>query len=393
MTSVRPAQHSLEVDLKHLRPLSRLPSAQLLLQFCKPTKLLMNLLGLDTMWFTTLIMHALLLTHTALSSPLDPPSRDQLRSAAAPGPWAHGGPVLPVANPSSTAARGRSAKLSSRGPGARNGAAVSLTSRALPSPPSVLHLPRQTSSPTLPVPRGPPPDEALVPIPFPSLGSATVMGTGCANNKSHSNDNNTLPQPKPLSPRRPSHGAIPTVLAHAQADRADRPPFPLPTPAIAGCVTTTIGPLANPCPTDGVLTVHTSTRTHYRSVNCHGCTSVHVIAPMWGCPLMSAGGGGGGVATTTTPATPFTWTSTVCASLTEVGELTGTTTETASGLVTVTVTITGRPPEGSAAAGGGPRLVTTVVTSVVRETEVFTTTELVWPAGSTDALLPFSLSS
>lgn len=350
----------------------------------------MNLLGLGTMWLTTLVVHALFLADTALSSPLDPPSQDQLRSPAPLGPWGHGGPILPATTPSSTAARARSVELPSRGPGAKNGPAASLASGAPPSPPSVLHLPRQTTSPTLPVLRGLPPAEALVPIPFPSLDSAAVTGTGNAN---MTNSNNTLPQPKPLAPHRPSHGAIPTVRVHvhdAHADRADGPL--LPTPALAGCVTTTIGPLANPCATDGVLTVHTSTRTLFRSVNCHGCTSVHVIAPMWGCPLLSAAGG----VATTTPATPFTWTSTVCESLTEVGELTGTTTETASGLVTVTVTVTGRPPGGSSAASvatGGPRLVTTVVTSVVRETEVFTTTERVWPAGSMDALLPFSVSS
>lgn len=78
------------------------------------------------------------------------------------------------------------------------------------------------------------------------------------------------------------------------------------TGAASGCTTTIMGSLSNPCRTDGTFTVHTSSITHFSSINCGGCTAVHVVEPMWGCPLATAG------MATTTASTPYMWTSTVC---------------------------------------------------------------------------------
>lgn len=73
-----------------------------------------------------------------------------------------------------------------------------------------------------------------------------------------------------------------------------------------GCTTTIMGALSNPCRTDETFTIHTSSLTQFSSIDCRGCTAVHVVEPMWGCPLETAG------AATTTAETPYTWTSTVC---------------------------------------------------------------------------------
>ncbi|KUI54581.1 hypothetical protein VP1G_01932 [Cytospora mali] len=83
----------------------------------------------------------------------------------------------------------------------------------------------------------------------------------------------------------------------------------------SGCTTTMLGRLSNPCRVRGPLTEYTSTTTLYTSVDCNGCVSVHVVQPIWGCPIMS-------VETTLTAATPSTWTSTVCADPTALSNLT-----------------------------------------------------------------------
>lgn len=75
--------------------------------------------------------------------------------------------------------------------------------------------------------------------------------------------------------------------------------------ASSRCTTTMMGSLSNPCPTEGGYTVHISTVTLFSNVNCHGCTAIDVVEPMWGCPLETAG-------VETTVSTPYTWTSTVC---------------------------------------------------------------------------------
>ncbi|KUI63444.1 hypothetical protein VM1G_10231 [Cytospora mali] len=83
----------------------------------------------------------------------------------------------------------------------------------------------------------------------------------------------------------------------------------------SGCTTTMLGRLSNPCRVRGPLTEYSSTTTMYTSVNCNGCVSVHVVQPIWGCPIMS-------VETTVTAASPSTWMSTVCADATALSNLT-----------------------------------------------------------------------
>lgn len=79
-----------------------------------------------------------------------------------------------------------------------------------------------------------------------------------------------------------------------------------PTPTlVSGCTTTVMGDLHNPCTRSPKWT---STVTEYTAVDCHGCTSLHVIEPKWHCPA---------VITTVGPSTadgPWTLTSTICAS-------------------------------------------------------------------------------
>lgn len=79
---------------------------------------------------------------------------------------------------------------------------------------------------------------------------------------------------------------------------------PSPT-LVSGCTTTVMGDLHNPCVRSPEWT---STVTEYTAVDCHGCTSVHVLQPKWHCPV---------VLTTVGPLTasgPSTLTSTICAS-------------------------------------------------------------------------------
>lgn len=90
--------------------------------------------------------------------------------------------------------------------------------------------------------------------------------------------------------------------------------FPVPTenlvtaPAptiVSGCTTTVMGDLHNPCTRSPKWT---STVTEYTAVDCHGCTSLHVIQPKWHCPA---------VITTVGQSTAngtWTLTSTICAS-------------------------------------------------------------------------------
>lgn len=80
--------------------------------------------------------------------------------------------------------------------------------------------------------------------------------------------------------------------------------MPIPTP-VSGCTTTVMGDFRNPC---ARIPKWTSTVTEYTAVDCHGCTSVHVLEPKWHCPV---------VATTIGPLVasgPSTFTSTICAS-------------------------------------------------------------------------------
>lgn len=79
---------------------------------------------------------------------------------------------------------------------------------------------------------------------------------------------------------------------------------PAPTP-LSGCTTTVMGDLHNPCAWSPKWT---STVTEYTAVDCHGCTSLHVVEPKWHCPV---------VITTVGPSTAnglSTLTSTICAS-------------------------------------------------------------------------------
>lgn len=144
------------------------------------------------------------------------------------------------------------------------------------------------------------------------------------------------PQTRPTAPGVPGSigslaGADPSAAAEntpsstpgrnpMTASTAPTSTLPLPGPTRgattgpAGCVTTTVGQMSNPCRTDGVVTVHTATATAFRPVDCHGCASVHVVAPLWGCPMETPG------MPSLTAATPYTWTSTVCQNSTAAGE-------------------------------------------------------------------------
>lgn len=91
-------------------------------------------------------------------------------------------------------------------------------------------------------------------------------------------------------------------------------PWPLPTEhqvttptptLVSGCTTFVMGDLRNPCVRSPKWT---STVTEYAAVDCHGCTSVHVLEPKWHCPAEI---------TTVGPSTasgPSTLTSTICSS-------------------------------------------------------------------------------
>lgn len=146
---------------------------------------------------------------------------------------------------------------------------------------------------------------------------------------------------------------IPTLSAFSTSSTTvitPAPASPTFTPA-AGCVTTTMGAMSNPCATASgaaALTVFASTTTVFAPVDCHGCTSVFVLEPMWGCPLLSAGGGGHAV---TAVDGAYTFTSTVCARMTgaeEGGIVTTTTTETFTDVVTMTSSGEGQPSGGTA---------------------------------------------
>ncbi|CAN8102045.1 unnamed protein product [Discula destructiva] len=90
-----------------------------------------------------------------------------------------------------------------------------------------------------------------------------------------------------------------------------------------GCQTTVMGAERSPCAF--MMTKHTTTTTVLTSINCHGCTSVHVLSPMYMCPPIIVSGPGATIPTVTTATTPYTWVSTVCEALTALSQLTGAT--------------------------------------------------------------------
>lgn len=100
-------------------------------------------------------------------------------------------------------------------------------------------------------------------------------------------------------------GPVPPVLSVS---------FPVPTEhhvtalaptLVSGCTTTVMGDLHNPCTR---FPKWTSTVTKYTAVDCHGCTSLHVIEPKWHCPAVTTTVG------QSTADGPWTLTSTICAS-------------------------------------------------------------------------------
>lgn len=172
---------------------------------------------------------------------------------------------------------------------------------------------------------------------------------------------------------------IPTLSAFSTSSTTvitPAPASPTFTPAAAGCVTTTMGVMNNPCATasGAALTVFASTTTVFAPVDCHGCTSVFVLEPMWGCPLLSAGGGGHAV---TAVDGAYTFTSTVCAR-DEAGIVTTTTTETFTDVVTMTSSGEGQPGGGTAGVTtlwgepGGTADVTTVSEGTMTSTRLVT---------------------
>lgn len=134
----------------------------------------------------------------------------------------------------------------------------------------------------------------------------------------------------PLSPARPTraqpepepgHDSLrlrspqPVQTAPAQlAPRLDiTPASTMPGPNIGfvqapGCTSTlSEGRLASACYWDGTKTNYASTTTLYKSVDCHGCSNLHVIKEWYYCPNMRING-------TRDVITPSTHWSTVCES-------------------------------------------------------------------------------
>lgn len=75
-----------------------------------------------------------------------------------------------------------------------------------------------------------------------------------------------------------------------------------------GCTSTlSEGKLANPCYWDYTKTIYPFTTTLYKSVDCHGCSHLHVVKEWYYCPNMRVEG-------TKEVATPSTIWSTVCES-------------------------------------------------------------------------------
>lgn len=159
--------------------------------------------------------------------------------------------------------------------------------------------------------------------------------------------------PKPLPPSWPTLNTTDDL----------RPPLPsqsapiLPGHGPFGCETTVMALKTAPC--KDLLTTHTTTTTLFSSINCHGCTSVRVLEPMYMCPAVIAGGN------KTTATTAYAWVSTVCKSRKAVSKLTETT---------------------MSSVGGGGGHVLQPWTPVPGLT---TTTPLVWPT-STEELPRFT---
>lgn len=147
------------------------------------------------------------------------------------------------------------------------------------------------------------------------------------------------------------------------------------TAAVEGCVTTVLAIHPHPC--RNPKTVYTSTRTVHKSINCHGCTSLQVLSPMYGCPLITENL----CERTTTAKTPYVWTSTVCEKLTALSQLIGTT-ETSRLPKVTTITETSRHM-------GTTTLDTAQLTT---STEMTTPTPLVWPT-SMEGLPWFGVSN
>lgn len=134
------------------------------------------------------------------------------------------------------------------------------------------------------------------------------------------------------------------------------------TAAVEGCVTTVLAIHPHPC--RNPKTVYTSTKTVQKSINCHGCTSLQVLSPMYGCPLITANL----CEKTTTAKTPYVWTSTVCARLTALSQLTD--------------TEISRLPKETAACTETSRHMGTTTLNIAQPTTPtgkITTTPLVWP--------------
>lgn len=147
------------------------------------------------------------------------------------------------------------------------------------------------------------------------------------------------------------------------------------TAAVQGCVTTVLAIHPHPC--RNPKTVYTSTKTVHKSINCHGCTSLQVLSPMYGCPLITENL----CERTMTAKTPYVWTSTVCEKLTALSQLTGT-------------TKTSRHPKVTTAMETSRHMGATTLDTAqhTTSTDMTTTTPLVWPT-SMEGLPWFGVSS
>ncbi|CAK7217634.1 hypothetical protein SBRCBS47491_003225 [Sporothrix bragantina] len=76
---------------------------------------------------------------------------------------------------------------------------------------------------------------------------------------------------------------------------------PVPEPAAACTFTMRAPPVPSPCAWDGYVTVYTATATVTHTVDCQGCSEVHVQSRLYACPMHPASP----VTTAATPATQY----------------------------------------------------------------------------------------
>lgn len=155
--------------------------------------------------------------------------------------------------------------------------------------------------------------------PLPTTRSILRNGVGVTSLESD------IPMPDPLSHRPVSFSvkSLPSDISTAAASTKSGPAAFSNTSGdgtlaitSAGCVTTVLALHPHRCKDHQI--VYNFTKTVYKSINCHGCTSLRVLSPMYGCPMITSRSS----ETIRTATTPYVWTSTVCETLTAWSQMT-----------------------------------------------------------------------